>query len=395
VALGALLSAPAVADAYVIAGKRWPGRVITYHVGATHRAAVDAAARAWNRSGVRVRLRRAPRSRARVWIRHERRIGCGGLAQVGHYPGQRRATIVLGSCDGRRWPMTQIAIHEFGHLLGLGHERRRCATMNTSFTGGAPDRCEPPGPVLYRCRPLERDDLRGALRLYGGRLRRLGPATCPVFAPPGALKRLSAAADPDDPMTLIVRYRLPAAPRQVVDDWQRPHDQRLQLAAAPGACPATPAALLTGDRGTAWTPTRWNAEAETWLSLDAAGRHCVVARLVDSLGRSGPVATTTVQVAPPPVTVQIRGYPETIVGEELFVAADASEDVASVTWDFGDPAAGAANTATGQFSSHVYGRPGTYTVTVTVRSALGATATATRTVTVHPLPTDPEPSPGR
>jgi gliding motility-associated-like protein len=46
---------------------------------------------------------------------------------------------------------------------------------------------------------------------------------------------------------------------------------------------------------------------------------------------------------------------------------------AVVTWDFGEPGAGAGNTATGRSVRHRYAQPGTYTVTMTVREVSGAT----------------------
>jgi gliding motility-associated-like protein len=60
---------------------------------------------------------------------------------------------------------------------------------------------------------------------------------------------------------------------------------------------------------------------------------------------------------------------------------------ASFTWDFGDPAAGAANVATGSAASHTYAAVGTYVVTVAAVLAGGGTLTARQTVTVAPTPT--------
>ncbi|GAB2952570.1 hypothetical protein GCM10027048_17160 [Hymenobacter coalescens] len=51
------------------------------------------------------------------------------------------------------------------------------------------------------------------------------------------------------------------------------------------------------------------------------------------------------------------------------------------TWNFGDPASGAANTAAGLSATHAFSAPGTYTVTLQGASNTG-TASATQTVTV-------------
>ncbi len=52
-----------------------------------------------------------------------------------------------------------------------------------------------------------------------------------------------------------------------------------------------------------------------------------------------------------------------------------------LTWDFGDPASGASNTATGNQPGHPFSSPGTYTVTLSA-SGYGAPATVTKQVTV-------------
>jgi hypothetical protein len=55
------------------------------------------------------------------------------------------------------------------------------------------------------------------------------------------------------------------------------------------------------------------------------------------------------------------------------------------TWDFGEPAAGAANGAVGNTASHTYAAAGTYVVTVSVALASGV-LTARQTITVAPRP---------
>lgn len=60
---------------------------------------------------------------------------------------------------------------------------------------------------------------------------------------------------------------------------------------------------------------------------------------------------------------------------------------ATASWNFGDPASGSVNTATGLATTHTYATAGTYQVTLTVTApTLAAPATSTQSVTVVPLP---------
>ncbi|MCC3160528.1 gliding motility-associated C-terminal domain-containing protein [Hymenobacter sp. 15J16-1T3B] len=55
---------------------------------------------------------------------------------------------------------------------------------------------------------------------------------------------------------------------------------------------------------------------------------------------------------------------------------------ATITWNFGEPGAGAGNVATGARVTHRYAQPGTYTVTMTVREVSGAVHTYSQAVNV-------------
>lgn len=56
--------------------------------------------------------------------------------------------------------------------------------------------------------------------------------------------------------------------------------------------------------------------------------------------------------------------------------------IVAESWQFGDPASGGADTATGEEPVHVFSAPGVYAVTLEVTDANGLTASATQTVTV-------------
>jgi hypothetical protein len=179
----AALATPA--QAYRLDGIPWPGRpaTITYWNGTGYKAQVTQAARAWNASGARVRFLPASKRRAAVRIVYDPRPAFGpsglahGSASVGYQPRNR---ITLGR-GARGVGAVGVIAHELGHVLGLVHDDRRCATMNSA----AWSRCGlPPS-----CSILQPDDVRGAIARYGGRVRPLAPELCPP-APAGlALQR--------------------------------------------------------------------------------------------------------------------------------------------------------------------------------------------------------------
>ena len=155
------LLAVAPASAAVVAGNRWPGKVIRYHVGGGSAAAIDAAAKAWNRSGLKIRFERSSKGRAGVIVKTVPKMGCAGFAQVGYlYPGP--AGVSMGVCQGHQWPLTQIAVHELGHILGLDHETKRCALMNPVMFNGAPNRASRRGPPSTAAGPTSGTTSKGS-----------------------------------------------------------------------------------------------------------------------------------------------------------------------------------------------------------------------------------------
>jgi Matrixin len=89
-------------------------------------------------------------------------------AKVGIQSGQDRYTMAL------------VVAHELGHVLGLDHEDRMCATMNSFLVDGGPRHCREAPDGMWVCRLLRNDDVRGAVKLYGGVVRPIrGPEFCP------------------------------------------------------------------------------------------------------------------------------------------------------------------------------------------------------------------------
>jgi hypothetical protein len=175
--LAGLALAPA-AHAYRIAGRPWPGPTITY---ANAAPAYDSAARravaAWNRAGAGIAFERVPRAEAQVVIVPRRGLGlCGGGVRGAGWFGERgpggrlgpqRGVFVAPDCPIEGVRRLTVA-HELGHVLGLGHEDRRCALMNSVHVRGGGGRCsQEPAAVSRRYRRLlERDDVLGVRRLY-------------------------------------------------------------------------------------------------------------------------------------------------------------------------------------------------------------------------------------
>lgn len=173
----ALVFVPA-AGAYRLEGGRWPTTTIRYYNEVpAYTWAVDTAAFAWNSSGAHVQFLKSSRQNADVLI-GIRWFKVAGEARLQRFNG-RIVGAKVGIQSGQdRYTMALITAHELGHVLGLDHEDRVCATMNTSIAQNHPKHCAAPPAGMWVCRLLRADDVRGAISLYGGRVR---PIRSPEF----------------------------------------------------------------------------------------------------------------------------------------------------------------------------------------------------------------------
>ena len=184
---GLAVVAPASADA-----ARFPKKRITYHDKSSFSAAVKEAVRLWNAAGTPVRLKRASRRRADIRIFDRRRLTEAGRPVAGRgggvdLDGRRQrgfvklSTSALGGEDENI--RVNVAAHELGHALGLGHLPQACSLMNEYPDSLLQSACPPPS-GQYRCGP-QRADARALAKLYRGRARfPAAGGTCPLPQPP-------------------------------------------------------------------------------------------------------------------------------------------------------------------------------------------------------------------
>ena len=289
--LGAALLG-AGAQAYVGQGRPWPGGVIRYYNAAPDQAwAVRRAVSAWNTSGARVRFVAVPASQAQVRIEHFPGAPCtvNSGATIGYRPNARvwvfRRDHSSPYCNSY---MAALAIaHELGHVLGLGHETRGCALMNSKTTLHGPLLCPKAEPWQWWCRLLTPDDVAGAIALYGGAARpESDPRDCdlyPGMQAPTDLEVTSTEAAHE----FRISFRRPpsvAVPTFLFAE-RTTQPESFVTAAIPNRCPADAYKFSRHQ----WHATPGELE-QTYMYLPT-GTYCLTVWAVDSFSRPTPRPT--------------------------------------------------------------------------------------------------------
>lgn len=276
---------PGAADGYVSEGLPWPGGVIRYYNAAPDQAwAVKRAVHAWNSSGARIKLVAVPSSQANVRIEHFAHVSCtvNSEATVGY---TRTARIWIFRRDDaspycNAYAAAESLAHEFGHVLGLGHETRGCALMNPGGTLQGPDLCPKAQRWQWRCRLLTADDVAGAIALYGGTAApQQGPRDCNLYPGIGVPTGLHLEPTPVSHQFRITFHRPSSAtiPRFLSAQVEQP--ESFVAAASPGSCPTDPHGYDRRLWGTGAGRTQ-----QTYLVLPT-GVSCISVWAVDSFGR--------------------------------------------------------------------------------------------------------------
>jgi hypothetical protein len=317
----ASLAAAGSASAYVKGGKPWPHGIIRYYN--TFKAdspEVAVAVAAWNHSGAHVHFVASSRSRARViiyrWPNHlkvgfgqscsSQDLGCASLGFVGtigsrHYltvglngKAQRKAFVYLKPASpSHLMPadmMAVVAAHELGHIIGLGHSTR-CATMDAPVSAS----CKLPDNE-FACNPLQTDDSRGAVALYGGHAHSYKVRTCGFVDPPIAPIGLTATLINQDPSAgylgdIQISFKTPPGETVYLDGQSRNTVSGYAYTVNLGSCVA-PDSTSVGD---AEAP---NSEVAATVQPSPAepGAYCVAVVNEDIFGQVSPLAQADVTV---------------------------------------------------------------------------------------------------
>jgi hypothetical protein len=369
------------AEAYKKLNYKFPSRTITYHdgTGSRYKKEVAAAAAAWNKSGVKVKWVKTSKSKARVPIRVSSKIPAAGLAW---YYGNGRGLIELQPTLKKgqltelagRGVATQVIVHEMGHVMGLDHVTNTCAIMQPVLGSGCKQ-----SPVIwqFRCRLLEKDDLRGGVALFGGKVGKVGPEFCDAVPAPRAVTGLTAVATATGE----------DGSAGVNVSWTTPKGKDLEsvrILRKRDSCPTGPEDRDADNVGFETANPGQSQSTLDQSGFPVSGRYCYAAIVYGKFSRPGKMATFPYDHTGPPAaefrpqadfewtpledgtTVKFTDFSEVNEGQ-----------IKSWHWDFAD----------GTFSdeqnpSHRFTPGQDYSVSLTVTDDQGRTDTETRVVSV-------------
>jgi hypothetical protein len=307
-AAAAIAACAATANAYVIAGTKWPGGDVPYHVDAPAlRSAVDKAAARWNRSGADIRLVDVPAAKARVRVRAltpGKCLGVVGRAPVGYAAGQVGVVYLQPRCGSLE--LIPIAAHELGHILGFAHDTVHCSVM-TPVEGTRPTACGGVAalPWEYDCKVLEPTDVAGAVKRYGGRARPIANTFpwCPDLpTPPPATKAVATAFPASTLATASIRWVDPSSSSLKHVLVNRRPDSCPSYPSVPGVSPIAIRPFAPVRRGVTVAYRVGRAGAQS--ALDSAridpGRWCYSVWTNGPKGRYTRSANAVLQIGPPP-----------------------------------------------------------------------------------------------
>lgn len=187
--VGITLTATVPAAADNAPGPKWPGHTIRYFnaMPAKFDWTVRAATSNWNRSGAKVRFKEVSRrSAAQVTIAFGDTKGFAGYATIGPQRGAyaHLAPYQRAGGGGPDPVLGRLLTHELGHVIGLDHVGQSgCKVMAPTPGNG----CAEPPTGYYNCSWLAADDIRAAISLYGGKVRKPAAKYCLLEPRPAAL----------------------------------------------------------------------------------------------------------------------------------------------------------------------------------------------------------------
>jgi hypothetical protein len=369
-AVSVLVIASAASGATQPATIAWPGSTLLYRDlthGTKYHAAVASAVAAWNKLDLGVELEpTSGPAAARITVGRGRcLLGRAGTAPRG-FKNAGSHLVVARSCPAIIRPL--LLAHELGRVLGLPVDNSRCSLMNShavsdGLTYVVPAKCSRKHRPSWIRHLIDPGTAALARLIY----------TAPPPPPPLALSVDSTGipsvtwVEPagSDAVSVVVARTAAACPTD--------RDVAAGAVTTIYRAPPSPGSHVVVDSS---FPETGENDCYRAFALNRWGRASLSSDAI-SYTLGGPIAGFTVGAA-------AAGAATTFAD----TSTDQHSSIVRWTWDFGDPASGAANTldttdpAVGRNPSHVYASAGDYDVTLTVTDGSGRTSTMLQQIEV-------------